>query len=186
MEITIEKLIYGGEGLGHHDGSTVFVPFVLPAERVSAEPVEQKKKFVRARVERVLDPSPERVAPRCPHFGVCGGCDYQHAPYESQLRYKAAILRETLRPHRPNRMARRDYGARVASVGLPQSRAVESPVNRKWRRRGETRDRIFSRRIDRALRRRGLPDPFAAAAEDAARSARRARGRQAPSRIARD
>ena len=96
MDITIEKLIYGGEGLGHHDGSTVFVPFVLPAERVSAEPVEQKKKFVRARMERVLDPSPERVAPRCPHFGVCGGCDYQHAPYESQLRYKAAILRETL------------------------------------------------------------------------------------------
>ena len=96
MDITIEKLIYGGEGLGHHNGSTVFVPFVLPAERVSAEPVEQKKKFVRARVERVLDPSPERIAPRCPHFGVCGGCDYQHAPYESQLRYKAAILRETL------------------------------------------------------------------------------------------
>ncbi len=96
MDITIEKLIYGGEGLGHHDGSTVFVPFVLPAERVSAEPVEQKKKFVRARMERVLDPSPERVVPRCPHFGVCGGCDYQHAPYESQLRYKAAILRETL------------------------------------------------------------------------------------------
>lgn len=96
MEITIEKLIYGGEGLGHHNGSTIFVPFVLPAERVSAEPVEQKKKFIRARVERVLDPSPERVAPRCPHFGVCGGCDYQHAPYESQLRYKAAILRETL------------------------------------------------------------------------------------------
>jgi len=96
MDITIEKLIYGGEGLGHHDGATVFVPFVLPAERVSAEPVEQKKKFVRARVERVLDPSPERIAPRCPHFGVCGGCDYQHVPYESQLRYKSAILRETL------------------------------------------------------------------------------------------
>ena len=96
MDITIEKLIYGGEGLGHHDGSTVFVPFVLPAERVVAEPVEQKKKFIRARVARVLEPSPERVAPRCPHFGVCGGCDYQHAPYESQLRYKSAILRETL------------------------------------------------------------------------------------------
>ena len=72
------------------------MPFVLPAERVAAEPVEQKKKFVRARVERVLEPSPERVAPRCPHFGVCGGCDYQHIPYEAQLQYKAEILRETL------------------------------------------------------------------------------------------
>ena len=97
MEITIEKLIYGGEGLAHHDGSTVFVPFVLPAERVTAAPVEQKKKFIRARVERVLEPSPERSAARCPHFGVCGGCDYQHIPYDSQLKFKSEILRETLR-----------------------------------------------------------------------------------------
>jgi 23S rRNA (uracil1939-C5)-methyltransferase len=97
MEITIEKLIYGGEGLAHHDGSTVFVPFVLPAERVAAAPVEQKKKFIRARVERLLEPSPDRASARCPHFGVCGGCDYQHIPYDSQLKYKTEILRETLR-----------------------------------------------------------------------------------------
>ncbi|MGA8014256.1 MAG: 23S rRNA (uracil(1939)-C(5))-methyltransferase RlmD [Candidatus Acidiferrales bacterium] len=97
MEITIEKLIYGGEGLAHHDGSTVFVPFVLPAERISAAPVEQKKKFIRARVERLLEPSPERAAARCPHFGVCGGCDYQHIPYDAQLKFKTEILRETLR-----------------------------------------------------------------------------------------
>ncbi len=97
MEITIEKLIYGGEGLAHHDGSTVFVPFVLPAERISAAPVEQKKKFIRARVERLLEPSPERASARCPHFGVCGGCDYQHIPYDAQLKFKTEILRETLR-----------------------------------------------------------------------------------------
>lgn len=114
MEITIEKLIYGGEGLGHHDGSTVFVPFVLPAERVSAAPVERKKKFIRARIERVLDPSPERVAPRCPHFGVCGGCDYQHAPYESQLRYKATILRETL-----GRIGRIDWPGEITEHASP-------------------------------------------------------------------
>jgi 23S rRNA (uracil1939-C5)-methyltransferase len=97
IEITIEKLIYGGEGLAHHDGATVFIPFVLPDERVSAAPVEQKKKFIRARAERVLAPSADRVAARCPHFGACGGCDYQHIPYETQLRYKTGILRETLR-----------------------------------------------------------------------------------------
>jgi len=114
MDITIEKLIYGGEGLSHHNGSTVFVPFVLPAERVAAEPVEQKKKFVRARVERVIDPSPERVAPRCPHFGVCGGCDYQHAPYESQLRYKVAILRETL-----SRLGRIEWPGEIAAQASP-------------------------------------------------------------------
>lgn len=97
IEITIEKLIYGGEGLAHHDGATVFVPFVLPEERVSAAPVEQKKKFIRARPERVLAPSADRVVARCQHFGACGGCDYQHISYETQLRYKTDILRETLR-----------------------------------------------------------------------------------------
>jgi 23S rRNA (uracil1939-C5)-methyltransferase len=97
VEITIEKLIYGGEGLAHHDGSTVFVPFVLPAERITAAPVEQKKKFIRARLDRLLEASPDRASARCPHFGVCGGCDYQHIPYDSQLKYKTEILRETLR-----------------------------------------------------------------------------------------
>jgi 23S rRNA (uracil1939-C5)-methyltransferase len=97
MDVTIEKLIYGGEGLAHHNGATVFVPFVLPSERAAIAPAEQKKKFIRARLERVLDASPERIAPRCPYFGVCGGCDYQHIPYESQLKYKTEILRETLR-----------------------------------------------------------------------------------------
>jgi 23S rRNA (uracil1939-C5)-methyltransferase len=97
LDITIEKLIYGGEGLAHHDGATVFVPFVLPAERVAVEAVEQKKKFVRGRVERILSAAPERVEARCPHFGVCGGCDYQHIAYEAQLKFKSQILRETLR-----------------------------------------------------------------------------------------
>jgi 23S rRNA (uracil1939-C5)-methyltransferase len=97
LDITIEKLIYGGEGLAHHDGATVFVPFVLPAERVAVEEVEQKKKFVRGRVERILSASPERVAAHCAHFGVCGGCDYQHIAYEAQLKFKSGILRETLR-----------------------------------------------------------------------------------------
>jgi 23S rRNA (uracil1939-C5)-methyltransferase len=114
VEITIEKLIYGGEGLAHHDGSTVFVPFVLPAERIAAASVEQKKKFIRARVERVLEPSPDRAAARCPHFGVCGGCDYQHIPYESQLKYKTDILRETLR-----RIGRVDWPGEITTHASP-------------------------------------------------------------------
>src|SRR5277367_5471508 len=114
MEITIEKLIYGGEGLAHHDGSTVFVPFVLPAERVAAAPVEQKKKFIRARMERVLEPSPDRAAARCPHFGVCGGCDYQHISYDAQLKFKTEILRETLR-----RIGRVDWPGEITTHPSP-------------------------------------------------------------------
>jgi 23S rRNA (uracil1939-C5)-methyltransferase len=97
LDLKIEKLIYGGEGLSHHDGSAVFVPFVLPEERVEARPVEQKKKFVRAQLEKILDASAARISPRCPYFGECGGCNYQHIPYDAQLNYKSEILRETLR-----------------------------------------------------------------------------------------
>ena len=97
MELKIEKLVYGGDGIGYDSGATVFVPYVLPGETVIAAPVESKKKFVRARLEQVVSASAERVAAACPHFGVCGGCNYQHAPYEAQLAYKKEILRETLR-----------------------------------------------------------------------------------------
>jgi 23S rRNA (uracil1939-C5)-methyltransferase len=96
MEVKIEKLVYGGDGLAHHEGQTVFVPRVLPGELVSIAPAERKKKFVRGRLERVVEAAPERVAAPCPYFGRCGGCHYQHIPYEAQLRYKTDILRETL------------------------------------------------------------------------------------------
>jgi 23S rRNA (uracil1939-C5)-methyltransferase len=114
MIVTIEKLIYGGEGLAHHEGSTVFVPFVLPGEQADAAPVEQKKKFVRARLNKVLTVSPERVTPPCPHFGICGGCDYQHAPYEAQLKFKTEILRETLR-----RLGRIDWPGEITAHASP-------------------------------------------------------------------
>jgi 23S rRNA (uracil1939-C5)-methyltransferase len=97
MRVRIEKLVYGGEGLAHENGEAVFVPFVLPGEEVEIEAGERKKKFVRGRLTRVATASPERVDAQCPHFGVCGGCDYQHISYEAQLRYKEQILRETLR-----------------------------------------------------------------------------------------
>src|SRR5690348_8629210 len=96
IDVHIEKLVYGGEGLAHHEGHTVFAPFVLPDENVSIEPVERRKKFIRGRVAEIKTPSTDRAIPPCPYFGVCGGCDYQHIPYELQLRYKAEILRETL------------------------------------------------------------------------------------------
>jgi 23S rRNA (uracil1939-C5)-methyltransferase len=95
--ITLEKHLYGGECLGRlQDGRAVFVPFGLPGETVSVQVVEEKEHFVRADLLEVLEPSPERVAPRCKHFGVCGGCQSQHMSYAAQLAAKEDILADQL------------------------------------------------------------------------------------------
>jgi 23S rRNA (uracil1939-C5)-methyltransferase len=103
MQLRIEKLIYGGDGLARlpaderGPGKTVFLPFVLEGEEVEAKVGEQKPGFVRASLERVVAASPHRVQPGCPYFQLCGGCHYQHTSYAHQLEIKAEILRETLR-----------------------------------------------------------------------------------------
>jgi 23S rRNA (uracil1939-C5)-methyltransferase len=96
FDIRIEKLVYGGDALAHHDGRTVFVPYAIGGELERVRAVEQKKKFVRAKIDQVLEPAADRVAAPCPQFGVCGGCHYQHMNYAAQVRSKSQILRETL------------------------------------------------------------------------------------------
>jgi 23S rRNA (uracil1939-C5)-methyltransferase len=97
FEVTVEKLVYGGDGLGRLDGRVVFAPFVLPGERIRAQAEKEKPGMVRARMLEVLSAAPDRVAAPCPVFGRCGGCHYQHAPYPYQLAVKQAILAEELR-----------------------------------------------------------------------------------------
>lgn len=94
--LSIEKMIYGGEGLSHADGNTVFVPYVLPGEQVRASVRTRKKKLIHANLVAVEKASPLRIAPACPHFRVCGGCHYQHIDLAEQVRLKKEILRETL------------------------------------------------------------------------------------------
>src|SRR6516164_966013 len=96
LQLSIEKLIYGGEGLSHADGNTVFVPFVLPGEQVRASVRLRKKTLIHANLMQVEKAAPGRIAAKCPHFGVCGGCHYQHIEPHEQVRLKKEILRETL------------------------------------------------------------------------------------------
>jgi len=97
IEVVIEALVYGGDGLGHlHDGRTAFIPFCLPGERVRARVLESKRGHVKAELLEVLSPSPARIVPLCRHFGVCGGCHYQHFEYADQLFFKRQILFEQL------------------------------------------------------------------------------------------
>ena len=102
MLLSIEKLIYGGDGLARTppgpDGRsiTVFVPFVLPGERIEAGIRQEKPGLARGSVTSLIEASPDRIEARCPYFRRCGGCHYQHIPYERQLEFKAGILRETV------------------------------------------------------------------------------------------
>lgn len=132
MQLKIEKLVYGGDGLArlpaddHGPGKSVFVPFVLDGETVEAEITEQKPGFSRARLERIVEPSTDRIQPGCPYFQRCGGCHYQHTDYTSQLKIKAEVLRETLR--------------RTAKIDLPCELQVHpSP---EWNYRNRTRLKI--------------------------------------------
>lgn len=137
MLLTIEKLIYGGDGLARlpgdnatssaakhpaknqlskhqtskhpERGKAVFVPFVLAGEKIEASLTEQKAGFARARVNAIVELSPHRVQPNCPYFTQCGGCHYQHIAYEEQLEIKKHILRESLQ-----RTAKLDLSREIA------------------------------------------------------------------------
>lgn len=95
--VSIEKLVYGGDGLARHNGKAVLVPFVLPGERVAIAAERANAGLLRGSLLEVLDPAPQRITPRCEYFGSCGGCHYQQTDYAYQLEQKRAILHETLR-----------------------------------------------------------------------------------------
>ncbi len=96
-EVDLTTLVYGGDAMGRlPDGRAVFVPFALPGEKVRLHLIEQKRGFAKAELLEVIEPSPKRILPRCLHFGICGGCDYQQLSYEDQLQAKTDILRDQL------------------------------------------------------------------------------------------
>src|SRR5690606_18757607 len=93
--LNIESLDLEARGIAHRDGKAIFVEGALPGERVTAETVRRKPSYEIARVQDVLRPSPLRVAPRCPHFGVCGGCAMQHLEPSAQVAIKQRALEDT-------------------------------------------------------------------------------------------
>ena len=94
--LSIEKLVYGGDGLAHADGKTIFVPYVLPGEAVRAATKSRKKNVIWTELLEVTSPAKERERARCAHFQKCGGCHYQHVSAIEQVRLKKEILVETL------------------------------------------------------------------------------------------
>ncbi|MDO8494850.1 MAG: class I SAM-dependent RNA methyltransferase [Deltaproteobacteria bacterium] len=122
VTIKIEKLVFGGLGMGKLDGKPVFVPFVLPNETVRVIINKRKRQYLEAELVEVLEPAPERVIPPCPYFGKCGGCQWQQMNYETQLVWKEKIVRETLE--------------RTGKVENPKVLpTIPSPKNLGWRNR---------------------------------------------------
>ena len=97
VELTLTEMAFGGTAIGRlADGRAIFVPYALPDERVLIEIVEQKAHHAFGKLINILQPAPQRIPARCPHFGECGGCHYQHLPYEEQVSLKARLLAEQL------------------------------------------------------------------------------------------
>ena len=88
VTVSISDIAFGGEGVARLEDFVVFVPFVALGDEVEVEITEVKKRFARARLLKVISPSPDRVTPPCRYFGECGGCQYQHIDYVAQLRMK--------------------------------------------------------------------------------------------------
>ena len=96
VELKIEALSNLGAGIAKPDGWVVFVPFALPGEKVRATVWRNEANCSHADLVDILEPSPDRIEPHCPHFATCGGCQYQHLPYEKQLEWKTRQVRELL------------------------------------------------------------------------------------------
>jgi len=97
MLLTIEKLVYGGDGLARTNEGIVFVPRTAVGDVVEAEIVEKKKDLTTALVQKLIEPSPDRQTPFCPNYETEGCCHWQHIRYDKQLDYKESIIRETLK-----------------------------------------------------------------------------------------
>jgi len=97
FDVRFTDFVFGGDVIGRlPDGRAVFVPFGLPGELARIHLTEQKQNFTHGVIDTILEPSPMRITPLCPHFGICGGCSYQHMSYADQLTTKQAIVKDQL------------------------------------------------------------------------------------------
>jgi 23S rRNA (uracil1939-C5)-methyltransferase len=96
IELTPNDIAHGGEAVARYQGKAHFIAGAIPGERISGDITLDKGSWARVELRAVLDSSPDRVAPPCPHFERCGGCQWQYADYPAQLRWKESILRGQL------------------------------------------------------------------------------------------
>jgi 23S rRNA (uracil1939-C5)-methyltransferase len=116
VEVTIERILPGGAGLAHAEGQTLLVALAAPGDRVRVRVERVQGRVAFASIAEIVEPSPVRVEPLCPYFGLCGGCDFQQLSYEAQLNSKVGIIRDCLR-----RIAQIDFTGEIPITASPNA-----------------------------------------------------------------
>lgn len=122
IELTVDKIVYGGDGIGQYNGIKVFIPYSAPQDHLLVSIKEKKKDYWVGQIEKVLKPSPFRIEPLCHHFSSCGSCHFQHINYDYQLVLKKLLANETLQ--------------RVGKIFLPVKNPLKAPAI--WHYRNKT------------------------------------------------
>jgi predicted RNA-binding protein with TRAM domain len=156
VELRIEKLVTGGDGLARDDQGACFVPRTAPGDLVRAAIVEERRGYRRAELRELLEPGADRCAAPCPHYETCGGCDLQHLTIEAQRAAKLSIIAECFQRQGkldvagfmgPGRLAARPWNgapacactrippASTACTGAARTRWCGWKPARSWRRR---------------------------------------------------
>ncbi|WP_312416981.1 23S rRNA (uracil(1939)-C(5))-methyltransferase RlmD [Pseudescherichia sp.] len=129
ITVTVNDLDPFGQGVARHNGKALFVPGLLPGERGDVTLTEDKRQFARGAVKRRLNDSPERETPPCPHFGVCGGCQQQHASVALQQRSKSSALARLMKNEVDDIIAAEPWGyrrrARLSLNYQPKTQTLE-------------------------------------------------------------
>lgn len=129
ITVTVNDLDPFGQGVARHNGKALFVPGLLPGERGEVTLTEDKRQFARGAVKRRLNDSPERETPPCPHFGVCGGCQQQHASVALQQRSKSNALARLMKHEVDDIIAAEPWGyrrrARLSLNYQPKTQKLE-------------------------------------------------------------
>ncbi|MBW3660663.1 MAG: hypothetical protein KY397_03410 [Gemmatimonadetes bacterium] len=132
VEARVERMAYGGDGVARPDGLVVFVPWTAPGDRIRATLVERRASWARARLDEVLEEGPDRVAPGCPVFGVCGGCQIQHLSPPAQRSAKARAVADAF-----ERIARRALEPEPVCEAAAEPWHYRQRVVLTWRRTAE-------------------------------------------------
>jgi 23S rRNA (uracil1939-C5)-methyltransferase len=109
IEVTTERLAYGGGAIAHHNGLAILIKFAAPKERLRVRITERRRNFARGVIDRILEPSASRREPPCKYFGSCGGCQLQHLTYKTQLEAKVSFIRDAL-----ERIGRVDWPSQIS------------------------------------------------------------------------